>query len=135
MNTIYARCSQKPVRPRLHPVVQIYGAEWTNAPLEGRPLSWDGLTTQAITQACKQQRNNDAMKSWPSDLSADDISNYLGEVGANYIWCGDSLLSVVESPVIHEEQVGRRRIAGIDVGGGGKLGPRLGQCRCGANLW
>ena len=49
--------------------------------------------------------------------------------------CGDSLLSVVESPVIHEEQVGRRRIAGIDVGGGDKLGPQLGQCRCGANLW
>ena len=49
--------------------------------------------------------------------------------------CGDSLLNVVESPVIHEEQVGRRRIAGIGVGGGGKLGPQLGQCKCGANLW
>ena len=54
----------------------------------------------------------------------------------NVSWCcDDSLLSVVESPVIHEEQVGRRRISGIDVGGGDKLGPQLEQCRCGANLW
>ena len=86
MNTIYAKYSQKPVRPRLHPVVQIYGAEWTNAPLEGCSLCWDGLTTQAIAQACKQQWDNDAMKSWPANLSVDDISSYLGEVGVNYFW-------------------------------------------------
>ena len=49
-------------------------------------MSWDGLTTQAITRACEQQQNNNAMKSWPANLSADDISSYLGEVGANYFW-------------------------------------------------
>ena len=98
MNTIYAKYSQKPVRPHLHPVVYMYGAEWTNAPLEGHPLSWDGLTTQAITQACKQQWNNNNMKSWPANLSADDISSYLGEVGANYFWWQHPM-TVVDDPI------------------------------------
>ena len=49
--------------------------------------------------------------------------------------CGDSLLNVVGSPVVHEEQVGRRWVAGIGVGEGGKLGPLLGLGICRANLW
>ena len=39
--------------------------------------------------------------------------------------CGDSLLNMVGSPGIHEEEVGRQWIAGIIKGGRGRPGPQL----------
>ena len=86
MNAVYSRYASKPTKPRLHPVAQLFGGEWVDSQSSGRSISWAGLTVNAITQACEQQRANPRMEDWHPHLSASDLSSYLDEVAPKYLW-------------------------------------------------
>jgi hypothetical protein len=67
-------------------VGQLFGYEWSAARRESHPFNWEALSIDGILKGCEQQHSQPNMTEWHADLSAHNISSYLGEIALKNWW-------------------------------------------------
>ncbi|KAH9163429.1 hypothetical protein EDB89DRAFT_2078785 [Lactarius sanguifluus] len=70
--------------PRLHPIIQVVGAEWKNAEDQNRSPNWPLLTTQYITQLCETVLAENL--EWHESLSSLQLDSYLEGLHPTKLW-------------------------------------------------
>ncbi|KAH9169691.1 hypothetical protein EDB89DRAFT_2072685 [Lactarius sanguifluus] len=70
--------------PRLHPIIQVAGAEWKNAEDQNRSPNWPLLTTQYITQLCETVLVENP--EWHESLSSLQLNSYLEGLHPTKLW-------------------------------------------------
>ncbi|KAH9169709.1 hypothetical protein EDB89DRAFT_1908354 [Lactarius sanguifluus] len=70
--------------PRLHPIIQVVGAEWKNVEDENCSPNWPLLTTQYITQLCETVLVENP--EWHESLSSLQLNSYLEGLHPTRLW-------------------------------------------------
>ena len=80
MNKLYDKypVTQRRVKPRLHPVVQLAVNEYNAAHREQRDFNWSVLTVDTVAPLCQQQAAQNPK--WHPDISSPSLDSYLGRL-------------------------------------------------------
>ena len=86
MNKLYDKypVSQRRVKPRLHPVVQLAVNEYNAAHREKHDFHWSVLMVDTVAPLCQQQAAQNPQ--WHLDISSPSLDSYFGEIGPNRLW-------------------------------------------------
>jgi hypothetical protein len=70
--------------PRVHPIIQLMGAEWASAEKLVHDPDWSIFTTAYISSYCETLRSDHP--GWHPDLYASDLSGYLLGQSKRKLW-------------------------------------------------